>query len=144
MRATLTFFGALKTYAFAIVPVIGLLELGAHEVQVHSVVSDADWDAARTAVEADWKPGDLVVFEPFWVDSIGREHFGAKLAIYPASPVVLAAPLSAASWLNSRLDRFGEAPCAFVLGKVSGSVRFEDISWLDSAQLGWRLGIAEP
>jgi len=83
VRATLTFFGALKTYAFAIVPVIGLLELGAHEVQVHSVVSDADWDAARTAVEADWKPGDLVVFEPFWVDSIGREHFGAKLAGIP-------------------------------------------------------------
>ena len=77
-------------------------------------------------------------------DTLVDPHFGAKLAIYPASPVVLAAPLSAASWLNSRLDRFGEAPCAFVLGKVSGSVRFEDISWLDSAQLGWRLGIAEP
>jgi Glyoxalase-like domain len=69
-------------------------------------------------------------------------HFGAKFAIYPSSPVVLAAPLSAESWLSSRLDQFGEAPCAFVLSKVDGHVRFEDISWLDSAQLGWRLGIA--
>jgi hypothetical protein len=69
-------------------------------------------------------------------------RFGAKFAIYPASPLVLAAPLSAESWLNARLDQFGEAPCAFVLGKVSGLVDFRRVSWLDSAQLGWRLGIA--
>jgi hypothetical protein len=71
-------------------------------------------------------------------------HFGAKFAIYPSSPVVLAAPLSAESWLSSRLDQFGDAPCAFVLGKVNGYVRLQDVSWLDSAQLGWRLGIAGP
>src|SRR5208282_1776564 len=46
-------------------------------------------------------------------------QFGAKFAIYPASPLVLATPLSAESWLNARLDQFGEAPCAFVLGKVN-------------------------
>jgi len=71
-------------------------------------------------------------------------EFGAKLALFPGTPVVLAAPNSARSWLNARLDQFGEAPCAFVLGKVPGPVRFEHISWLDSAQLGWRLGIAAP
>jgi len=71
-------------------------------------------------------------------------QFGAKFAIYPSSPVVLATPLSTGSWLNSRLDQFGEAPCAFVLSKVSGPVRFEHISWVDSAQLGWRLGIVGP
>ena len=68
--------------------------------------------------------------------------FGAKLASFPGTPVVLAAPLTAESWLSSRLDQFGEAPCAFVLSKGNGPVRFEHISWLDSAQLGWRLGIA--
>jgi Glyoxalase-like domain len=68
-------------------------------------------------------------------------NFGAKFAIYPSSPVVLAAPLSAKSWLSSRLDQFGEAPCAFVLSRVNGPVRFEHISWLDSTQLGWHLGI---
>lgn len=76
-------FALARTYAFALVPLIGVLELGAHEVQIHSVVPDADWDAARVAVEAEWKPGDLVVFEPFWADSIGRLHFGAKLAGIP-------------------------------------------------------------
>jgi hypothetical protein len=68
--------------------------------------------------------------------------FGAKLAIYPSSPVVLASPLSRESWLSARLERFGEAPCAFVLGKGNVPVGFEHISWLDSGQLGWRLGIA--
>ena len=76
-------FALARTYAFALVPLIGVLELGAHEVQIHSVVRQADWDAARAAVEAEWKPGDLVVFEPFWADSIGRMHFGAKLAGIP-------------------------------------------------------------
>jgi hypothetical protein len=70
--------------------------------------------------------------------------FGAKFAIYSASPLLLAAPLSAESWLSARLDQFGEAPCAFVLSKVNGSLRFEGIAWLDSTQLGWRLGIAGP
>src|SRR5208282_2384395 len=46
-------------------------------------VPQADWDAARAAVEAEWKPGDLVVFEPDWVDPIGRKSFGEKLAGIP-------------------------------------------------------------
>jgi len=75
---------------------------------------------------------------------VADARFGAKVAIYTSSPVVLAEPLSAQSWLNSRLDQFGEAPCAFVLGKGDGQVRFENTSWLDSAQLGWRLGIGGP
>jgi catechol 2,3-dioxygenase-like lactoylglutathione lyase family enzyme len=74
--------------------------------------------------------------------------FGAKLGSFSGTPLVLAAPLSAESWLNARLDQFGEAPCAFVLGKVSGPVDFRHVSWLgsalDSAKLGWRLGIAGP
>jgi Glyoxalase-like domain len=68
--------------------------------------------------------------------------FGAKLAWFPGTPVVLATPLTSGSWLTARLDQFGEAPCAFVLGKGTDPVRFQKISWLDSAKLGWRLGIA--
>jgi hypothetical protein len=68
--------------------------------------------------------------------------FGAKLAWFPGTPVVLAEPRSPDSWLSSRLDQFGEAPCAFVLSKVNSPVRFDHISWLDSGKLGWRLGIA--
>ncbi len=72
--------GLHRKYAFAIVPLVGLWELVAHVAQVNNVVPDADWDGARAAVEAEWKPGDLVVFEPEWADPIGREHFGDKLA----------------------------------------------------------------
>jgi hypothetical protein len=60
--------------------------------------------------------------------------FGAKLAAFQGTPVVLAAPLGE-SWLVERLQRFGEAPCAFVLGREKPA---QEITWLDP---GWRLGI---
>jgi hypothetical protein len=75
--------------------------------------------------------------------------FGAQLALMGGVPVVLAAPLNAQSWLWDRLDRFGDGPCAFVLhARRPGPYRalFKtrwlgvDISWFDSAKLGWHLG----
>jgi Glyoxalase-like domain len=67
--------------------------------------------------------------------------FGAKLAWFPGTPVVLAAPLSSQSWLTARFQRFGEAPCAFVLGAASIPSRSLDhITWADSDRLGWHLG----
>jgi hypothetical protein len=67
--------------------------------------------------------------------------FGAKLAWFPGTPVVLAAPLSPESWLSSRLDQFGEAPCAFVLGTATiPSSSLDHVTWADSKRLGWRLG----
>jgi hypothetical protein len=69
--------------------------------------------------------------------------FGAKLALFPGTPVVLAAPLSPESWLSSRLDRFGEAPCAFVLGAKGHEANgLSHISWADTEKLGWHLGFA--
>jgi hypothetical protein len=62
------------------VPLIGLWELGAHLVQIHSVVSEEEWKQARAAVESERKPGDLVVFAPSWADPLGREYFGSTLA----------------------------------------------------------------
>ena len=74
--------------------------------------------------------------------------FGAKLAWFPETPVVLAAPLASSSWLAARLDKFGEAPCAFVLGArgpidgISPSRWFGSaIFWTDTAKLDWHLGI---
>lgn len=68
-------------WALAAVPLVGVVELALHVKQTTSdVVSDADWLAARDAVRADVKPDDLVIFAPFWVDPIGREHFGDSLA----------------------------------------------------------------
>jgi hypothetical protein len=69
-----------RAWAFALVPLVGLGELGAHLVQTHSVVSAEEWQAARAAVESERKPGDLVVFAPYWADPLGREYFGKELA----------------------------------------------------------------
>ncbi len=73
--------------------------------------------------------------------------FGAQLAWFQGTPVVLAAPSNPGSWLSARLERFGEAPCAFLLGakprRASGPASKwfgRSVFWADSAQLGWRLG----
>jgi hypothetical protein len=75
--------------------------------------------------------------------------FGARLASFSGTPVVLAAPLNAGSWLVQRIERFGEGPCAFVLGPQAGAkhnaaskTRWFDtrISWFDTEKLGWHLG----
>jgi catechol 2,3-dioxygenase-like lactoylglutathione lyase family enzyme len=78
---------------------------------------------------------------------------GARLAGFSntpkGTPVVLAAPLNAQSWLAERLNEFGEGPCAFILRSrnasghptASKSKWFgTEISWFDAAKLGWRLG----
>jgi hypothetical protein len=75
--------------------------------------------------------------------------FGAKLAWFPGTPVVLAAPLLSGSWLSARLQRFGEAPCAFILGPRQGPYVLaggasqwfgHSVFWADSDRLGWHLG----
>jgi hypothetical protein len=76
------------------------------------------------------------------------QAFGAHLALLGGTPVVLAQPLTADSWLAQRLAQFGEAPCAFVLDRRRGKYKATSqsrwfgmrISWLDSQKLGWRLG----
>lgn len=79
--------------------------------------------------------------------------FDAHLALLGGVPVVLAQPLTPESWLNQRLDQFGEAPCAFVLGAnrpgryhAASQTRWFgiEISWFDSNKLGWRLGFESP
>jgi len=67
--------------------------------------------------------------------------FGGRLALFPDTPVVLAAPLGASSWVSKRIDRFGEGPCAFVLGRAGSSGRWEMVNWFDVEKLGWHLGV---
>jgi hypothetical protein len=75
--------------------------------------------------------------------------FGGKLAMFSGTPAVLAEPLNAQSWLVTRLQQFGEGPCAFILGghkdvvyKSAFNSRWfgVEISWLDARKLGWHLG----
>jgi hypothetical protein len=69
-----------KRWAFAIVPLVGVVELIAHLKQANGAVSDADWAAARDAVKAIAKPDDLVVFAPSWNDPVGRRWLGPDIA----------------------------------------------------------------
>ncbi len=45
-----------------------------------------------------------------------HREFGATLAHFSGTPVVLAAPLDKSSWLAERLELFGESPIALMLG----------------------------
>ena len=81
-----------------------------------------------------------------------RQHdrdFGANLAAFAGTPVVLAQPLAPGSWLAERIAKYGEGPCAIVLaGRNARQYRAAShsqwfgtgISWLDARKLGWHLG----
>jgi hypothetical protein len=83
--------------------------------------------------------------------------FGARLAWFRDTPVVLAEPSNAQSWVARRIQQFGDGPCAFVLGKkedgASRRAAYQTaakshwfgvpISWFDSARLGWHLGFED-
>jgi hypothetical protein len=65
-------------------------------------------------------------------------NLSAHLAKFAGTPVILAQPLTANSWITKRLDQFGEGPCAFVLGSTR-------TAWFDPDKLGWHLGVtSEP
>ena len=83
--------------------------------------------------------------------------FGAHLAWFRGTPVVLAEPADPQSWIARRIQQFGDGPCAFVLGKPEdGAPRRAayqtaaksrwfgvPISWFDSQRLGWHLGFED-
>jgi len=81
----------------------------------------------------------------------GDPAFGASLAWFAGTPVVLAAPQGRESWLADRLNEFGEAPCAFVLksklslsaGKLAPASWFDHrVAWFEDASLqGARIGV---
>jgi len=71
--------------------------------------------------------------------------FGAKLAWFEGTPVILASPVDARSWLATRVEQFGDGPCALILkaskAPKSGANWFgTPVSWFDVSKLGWRLG----
>ena len=76
--------------------------------------------------------------------------FGADLAWFEGTPVILASPLSPGSPLAARVREFGDAPYAFVLAANSGNAAArpgapnwfgKPIRWFDTAKLGWHLGV---
>lgn len=75
-------------------------------------------------------------------------EFGADLAWFEGTPIVLAQGLANDSWLAQRVRKFGEGPCAFVLQAAAGLVGQSPkhwfgstIFWINERELGWRLGL---
>ena len=82
-------------------------------------------------------------------------EFGAAIAHFPGTPVMLTAPTDENTWLGERIVRFGECPAAFLLkiADLSRAARtFElknraswftlEAAWFDPQQLGGaRLGL---
>ena len=46
-----------------------------------AVPGDDAWDRAAAVVRKDYRPGDLIVFAPTWVDPVGRLHLGDLIPI---------------------------------------------------------------
>jgi Glyoxalase-like domain len=86
-----------------------------------------------------------------------QQNFGASIAHFPGTPVMLAAPLDASSWLARRLAMFGAIPVAYLLGthnlaaveehlRLSNRAKFcaKDVAWCDLPKSpGIRLGVTE-
>ncbi|HEY3456949.1 MAG TPA: VOC family protein [Bryobacteraceae bacterium] len=79
-----------------------------------------------------------------------KEHnaqFGADLAWFAGTPIVLAQAAGGDSWLTERIAKFGEGPCAFLLKSASGPTAANASPWFDTTvvwtnrqRLGLRLG----
>lgn len=84
-----------------------------------------------------------------------HEPWHARLAMFDDSPVVLASPRDAHSWLGRRLQEFGELPCAYLLATNNFDAARETyalnelhewfgqrIAWFEPGALrGTRLGV---
>lgn len=69
--------GAIAGWLLCAVPLVAVIELALHVKQTSSdVVPESDWVAARDAVKAELQSDDLIVFQPFWADPLGRRTFG--------------------------------------------------------------------
>lgn len=75
--------------------------------------------------------------------------FGADLAWFEGTPIVLAQGLSPDSWLSRRVKQYGPAPVGYLLtptGKITGDGRSSKwfghaVLWTNEVALGWHLGI---
>ena len=67
------------------------------------------------------------------------QALGARLAVFEGSPVVLATPFKAAL-VADRIEKFGEGPCAFVLGNAGRKAGWK-VEWFNTGKLQWHLGV---
>jgi hypothetical protein len=94
-----------------------------------------------------------------WAAPLIENHveFGAKIAHFPQTPVMMATPIDEGTWLASRLRKFGEIPAAFLLKtadleqtarkfQLTGEAKWfgGSVAWFDPGKLGGsRLGVMQ-
>jgi len=84
-----------------------------------------------------------------WDGAALEEHpeFGARLARFAGTPVILAEALATGAWLGDRLERFGEGPVGFLLSGVrienlQPSWFGKQVQWLEG-KIGAEVGLIE-
>ena len=70
---------AWPAYLALAVPVLGLLELGAHVFFSHRAPTQEQWADVRPLVNSWHHPGDVVVISPYWAEPMARIKFGDAL-----------------------------------------------------------------
>jgi hypothetical protein len=71
---------------------IAVWEIARTERAGAGVPDDEAWQRAADVVRLQWKPGDLIVFAPAWIDPVGRRVLGDLI------PVEMAARMDAARY----------------------------------------------
>ncbi|MDB4953169.1 MAG: hypothetical protein JWO36_738 [Myxococcales bacterium] len=71
---------------------ISLWEVCSTRHAADATPDDAAWNRASEIVRAGYRPGDLIVFAPDWVDPVGRLHLGDLI------PIDMAARMDAARY----------------------------------------------
>lgn len=64
---------------------ISLWEVCAARRDARSVPGEVAWGAAAERVRAAFRPGDLIVFAPAWIDPVGRKQLGDLIPIEAAA-----------------------------------------------------------
>ena len=64
---------------------ISLWEVCAARRDAAAVPGDAAWHAAAERVRAGYRPGDLIVFAPAWIDPVGRMQLGDLISLDAAA-----------------------------------------------------------
>jgi hypothetical protein len=63
---------------------VAVWETVATRLDATGVPDDAAWARAEQVVRAQYRPGDLIVFAPGWVDPVGRLHLGDLISLADA------------------------------------------------------------
>lgn len=71
--------GGRARYLALLVPLFGLVELGAHFYFARRAPKADDWTAVRPLVASSYKSGDVVVIAPYWAEPMARLAFGDEL-----------------------------------------------------------------